>query len=112
MQKEPAFARIKGRQAVHIVVDGETLCGGDLIDGHEKFKAKKWYKTQSNDDLPRDAHLCRACDAAYGDGVAMSSIELANAIREEIGVEPSDKQLKKAELAEVYRQLLDGGSSD
>jgi hypothetical protein len=100
---EPAFGQLDGSTTVHIIEDGETLCGGDLIDGHEKFKAKKWYKY---DEPPEGLDLCRLCDAAFSDGTTMNSTELANAIRSELGVEPRDSgSLSKSTMITVLKEL-------
>lgn len=109
VDREPTFARLDGSTTVHIAQDAKTLCGGDLIDGHEKFRAKKWYK---HDELPEGMSLCRICDEAFSDGTTMNSIELANEIRRELGVDERDSgSLTKATMLKVLQEIsgVNGG---
>jgi len=104
--EKTAFARLENRQSVHIVSDAETLCGGDLVDGHQKFRAERWYRYESPEEFPDDAHLCKLCDQAYSEGTTLDSTEIANEVRRLLGLgERHSGHLRKEEKMEVIQAL-------
>jgi len=104
--KEYYYAYIEGESVVHLIVDGESLCGRDFVKGNGAMKAKKWYRIQDEKEVPSWKRLCNDCRDGYSSGTTTSRDELMNEIRRVAELPTRNSpSFNKSELVELLSKI-------